>query len=237
MQTLTPMRNTSEMALRPQSSKPTPPAVMSGQTEVEVPFVSPITQDTVIGHMPHDRYVSREGLFGIINAFSTVNADKPIYRHQPVMGPNGKPVYEMATATVDLKPYSKTQRGLLGGLIGSGALGLVGAGIALAAGIAVAPIAIGAAVVGVAVGAVIGKRSVEGDTVSIDYEKKPVVEHRFDGYHISQSERYSPRTQQNGETKNVVVGTDFSYWSNVSEHQVGQEYYWQPYARHSSDHD
>ena len=220
------------MHISPPISKPALPQVRPGQKSVQVNYVAPKTEERVIGHIPQDHY-SRDTLSStLLSAVQVLNPTSAVYRDQPVMGADGKPVFENRSKEVDLTPYSKLNWGLLGGGLGGALAGVAGLGVALAATVAAAPVAIPAAAVGAAVGAYMGAKSVDGDTVTLDFREKDVVRHQLDGY--SQNSWEDSSRDKNG--NKTIHGYHITYSEDVSEHKVGEQTYWEPYARHSSDH-
>lgn len=215
-------------SLQPSLQKPTAPKVEKGQTEVTVPYLTPRTQEELIGHIPNDHFRSRQGVDGLLDSFRTVNADRPVYVSQPVIGEDGKPVFDQTSKVLDLTPASKVNYGIGGGLMGGFAGGAIGFGVAAVAGLALGPVIAAAAVVGLAAGAVLGAKSVEGDQTSIDFEKRDVERHRFNGYTES---RHDTHGTENG--KQGVTGTNFSYHAKISGHQVDGAYFWEPVVKHT----
>lgn len=220
--------------------KPPVPSVPPGASSVKVRYNAPVTEDEVIGHVPEFQYTAL--------LVDTATPSEPVVRPQPVLGPDGKPVFEVRTRELDLTPYSPVRKGLMGALIGGGIGGALGAAAALVLGgaaaltatVALGPVAVGAAVLTAAAaglgalgGGLIGALRVAGDQARPDWELKPVERHQFDGYtHIAIPQT---TTISNGKTTTTITtGYHHHYTPDVSAHETGT-YFWEPVVRHSSD--
>jgi hypothetical protein len=205
--------------------KPATPQIPKGAKKLDVPFTGPILQDEVIGHMPADG-------FGVLMTDS-LGGDVDVVRPQPVLGTDGKPQFGPQVAHLNVAPYSEMKRGLIGGAIGAGALGLAGAvvgyltgNVGLGAGLGV--------LAGGAGGALIGAQQVKGDRVSLEWQPTSVVRYAFNGYDHSAM----PQTtyQQIGKVSvPVTTGYWHTYTARVSTTPVGDQQYWAPVVKHSAD--
>jgi hypothetical protein len=196
----------------------------SGQ--VSVSYVGPKTREETIGYVPQNDQISTDGFLGFLEdlGFGGEKELKPVKRPQPVLDSDGSQVYESKVKEIDLKPHSAWKWGAIGGLVGSGGSALVAA---VVAGIAAAP-AVAAA--GLVIGAGLGAMSVAGDEVSLDFQEKDVVEYKFEGYTTSRSDNYSGTGKDR-----KLTSTDIVHTPKVSSRQIGEETYWEPYAKHTGN--
>lgn len=204
---------------------PDRPVVPPGARSIDVPYTAPVTRDEVIGQMPsYTFHITPVDLGG---------DDVDVVRPQPVLDASGAPTWQPAVARLDLTPYSPWKKGAIGAGIGAAVGGVAGAVAGYFAGNIPLFAGLGAAG-GAAIGGVIKVADVWGDTVKPEWEPRQVVKYRFDGY----SHTFVPQTMtiNNGKTTTVITTGYHHYYSEkVSEHQVGNHWYWAPVARHSAD--
>lgn len=205
--------------------KPATPQIPKGAKKLDVPFKGPVLQDEVIGQMPADG-------FGVLMTDS-LGGDVDVVRPQPLLGRDGKPQFSQQVAQLNVAPYSQVKRGFIGGAIGAGVLGVTGAVIGYFTG----NVGLGAglgALAGGAGGALVGTQQVKGDSVSVDWEPTSVVRYSYNGYDHSAV----PQTtyQQIGKVSvPITTGYWHTYTARVSTTPVGDEQYWAPVVKHSSD--
>lgn len=201
--------------------KPSPIQVPAGAKSVSVNYTGPVLEEKVIGQIPSDSY---SPFFVDIGSSET-----DIVREQPQMK-DGKPVMAEQVAKLDLRPYSQVSRGLTRGAIGAAIGGVVGAVVGYFAG-NMAAFALGGASAGAAAGGAWGAHSVKGDTTAADWQLSPVVKHNLTGY------SHNPLAQTSTDSKGNVTTTGYwHYYSpDVELEKVGENKFWEPVVRHSSD--
>lgn len=213
--------------LRPPTTQPESIAVPKGKKSMTVDYVKPVTEEKFLGTIPGDSYTNLE-----MPLLSRHDGPQSVYRQQPVVDAEGRPVYKQASAELDVEPHSKTTAAVLGGLGGGTLLGMVGLGIAAAVGVAVAPIGLAGLAIGVAAGAFGGAKLVEGDEVTIEFQKRPVERHRLDGHDETVSYQY--RTEGGGTYKGVSMDPDMAIYQGAPNLGTGMAGHYTPYRGHQS---
>lgn len=206
--------------------KPAAPQVPKGAKELDVSFTGPVLRDEVIGQIPADGY---SPLFT-----GSMGGSDDVVRPQPVLGADGKPQFATQVAHLDLRPYSAVKRALIGGAIGAGVMGVAGAVLGYFTGNLALGSILGAGA-GAAGGAVIAAQQVRGDTTHADWELQPVIRHELNGY--SHSAIPQTTTVQTGKNTSMTITTGYwhTYSPNVNKKEVGDQHFWAPIVKHSSD--
>lgn len=206
--------------------KPQPIVTTPGAKSVNVPYTGPVLHEEVIGHIPGDSYSPLIVDLGM-------GGEQEVVRAQPEMQ-NGQPVMAQQTKELNLKPYSPVLRALSRGAIGAAIGGIVGAVAGYFAG-DIATFAMGGAALGAGAGGVWGAHSVQGDTVSTEWQLTPVTRHRLDGYSHSPVPQTTTTTDSKGHTTTTTTGYWHYYTPNVELDKVGDHQFWDPVVHHSSD--
>ncbi|MBS2035758.1 hypothetical protein JST97_12275 [bacterium] len=207
-------------------AKPQPIVAPPGAKSVAVKFTGPVLRDESIGHIPADGYSPMIVDLGL-------GGDQEVIRPQPQMK-DGQPVMAEQTKVLDLKPYSPVTRALTRGAIGAAIGGIVGAVVGYFAGNLATFAATGAGL-GAAAGGAWGAHSVQGDSVSTDWELTPVTRHRLDGYSHTPVAQTVTTTDSKGNSTTTTTGYWHYYSPNVELDRVGDHQFWDPVVHHSSD--
>lgn len=206
--------------------KPSPIITTPGAKAVSVQFTGPVLHEEVIGHIPGDSYSPFMVDLGL-------GGEQNVVRPQPEMK-NGQPVMATQTKELDLKPYSAIGRAFSRGAIGAVIGGIVGAVVGYFAG-DMATFAMGGATLGAGAGAAWGAHSVQGDTVSTEWQLTPVTKHRLDGYSHTPVPQTTTTTDSRGNSTTTTTGYWHYYTPDVELDKVGDHQFWDPVVRHSSD--